>query len=770
MTNTHWRLIIKNATENDLRNYRAVAKNSTGTAQSEAQITRRVDDSEKPRIIEGLKKTRVKEDEEIKMSCRVSGKPQPDIQWLKNELPIQADGVHVEIIKDVENGIHKLIIHNAKPEDAGDISVKVTNIAGTETSKAKLAVEVEELQAPEFIQSLRDATVTEKQSTTFTVVVTGKPAPKVEWFKDGCTIHVDEQTRNEQTGTHTFTLKKIIISDSGVYSCKAINKVGVAETKANFKVEENVEAPKFTDGLKSIEIKATESATMSVTVTGKPEPTVEWFKDDWPVQIDNQHIILNKDSQGHHELIINKAICKDAGIYLAKAVNKVGKVETQAKFSVIEEMETPKFITLLYPLEVPESETTEFSVVVTGKPEPKVEWLKDGRPIQIDNEHFITKQDSQGRHSLTVKNANVGDAGIYSAKAVNQAGRDETMAKFGVIEDVEVPHFTKELNELELREGVNAKLECTVVGKPVPKVQWFRDGNPINIDNSHFVSKTEENGHHILIVNNARTSDAGTYTCKAVNKAGKAETEADLLFPKYILERTKEEEIQPFFIQKLESKTVKKGEQVELECKINKESKPEIQWFLNDKLIDLTTKQNLIVEKLDDGTIKLKILSTLKEEIGVYKCEAVNKVGKAETSATLKYAQEIEIKAESESSMIHFIQELVDQEVVEGFIANFECQLDQVSAKLPGLRLDWYKDGANISVNIDQFNAKIEQFDNGIQKLQISNAKFEHLGMIRCQATDSLNGSSIWTEARLSVTGTYFDQYALKASVYLQKN
>lgn len=59
-TNTHWRLVIKEAQASDLREYRAVATNSAGQATSSATIREKQPDAEKPKILDGLKQTKVK--------------------------------------------------------------------------------------------------------------------------------------------------------------------------------------------------------------------------------------------------------------------------------------------------------------------------------------------------------------------------------------------------------------------------------------------------------------------------------------------------------------------------------------------------------------------------------------------------------------------------------------------------------------------------------------------------------------------------------------
>jgi predicted DNA-binding antitoxin AbrB/MazE fold protein len=269
-------------------------------------------------------------------------------------------------------------------------------------------------------------------------------------------------------------------------------------------------------------------------------------------------------------LIVQNATLRDAGNYTCQAKNKAGQCVTQSQLGVVEQLEAPKFVDGLKPVEIKEGETAKMSVQVDSKPAPKIQWFKDGQPVQIDGVHLMTTDDGSGKHELIIKDAKNSDAGTYSCKAVNKAGSAETRANFGVIEELEVPKFVDGLKPVEIKEGETAKMSIEVTGKPEPEIQWNKDGKPVQIDNVHTIIKDEGKGQQSLIVKDANLSDAGTYTCKAINKAGQAETSASLKFPtETVVESIKEGQIQPIFTKKLEPQTVKEGETVEMRCQVN---------------------------------------------------------------------------------------------------------------------------------------------------------------------------------------------------------
>lgn len=62
-------------------------------------------------------------------------------------------------------------------------------------------------------------------------LVSGKPKPDVEWFKEGEPIKAGEEVQiYEEDGIHCLWLKKACLWDSGSYSCAAFNPKGQTST------------------------------------------------------------------------------------------------------------------------------------------------------------------------------------------------------------------------------------------------------------------------------------------------------------------------------------------------------------------------------------------------------------------------------------------------------------------------------------------------------------------------------------------------------------
>ncbi|KAF9799035.1 hypothetical protein SFRURICE_017750, partial [Spodoptera frugiperda] len=138
---------------------------------------------------------------------------------------------------------------------------------------------------PRFMENLQ-AVLTEEGLVSFECKVVGFPTPVLSWFKDGQELKPGDVY--QLTGTNSL----------GSYCCIARNCMGQASSSAELTVEDiqnqlneeeklqlfsKNQAPKFIQGLKSIEAKIDEPFRFTVKVAIPPEPSVLWYRDDQPV-------------------------------------------------------------------------------------------------------------------------------------------------------------------------------------------------------------------------------------------------------------------------------------------------------------------------------------------------------------------------------------------------------------------------------------------------------------------------------------------------------
>ena len=178
----------------------------------------------------------------------------------------------------------------------------------------------------------------------------------MDWYKGselledaGHVVIVDE----EDGETFTLALEETSVEDSGTYKCVATNKAGSVMCTATLKVlgpsgqktissdagpsgisSQEVLSPYFEEPQQDIVYDVGEGDTVGfkLHVHGKPEPEVEWFKDDDKLSEEkNYHI--TKDGE-KHELRLQNMTIEDSGIYKCIASNEEGMDERTFKLDV----------------------------------------------------------------------------------------------------------------------------------------------------------------------------------------------------------------------------------------------------------------------------------------------------------------------------------------------------------------------------------------------------------------------------------------------------
>ena len=140
----------------------------------------------------------------------------------------------------------------------------------------------------------------------------------------------------------------------------------------------------------------------------------------------------------------------------------------------------------------------ELYCIFSGCPTPRVVWLKDDdQSIKFDER---VHQNPAG-NIINFKSVTFEDAGDYEC-IVNE--KFHHTFHMDVLQE---PAFTIELKSLNATVGQNIDVKCEAIGKPAPKIQWTRNGNPISVTDG-------------LNLGRASLNDTGNYGCTAKNDAG----------------------------------------------------------------------------------------------------------------------------------------------------------------------------------------------------------------------------------------------------------
>ncbi|KAL1245317.1 Kettin-like protein, partial [Trichinella spiralis] len=666
---------------------------------------------QKPIFEQPLCDIQVAENQNVRFDVRISGRPYPNIQWLKNGVLLQ-HGHRCKLLSS-QNDLNTLIIYMATVEDSGTYTCVATNESGQAQCSCELTVKAHSQgSAAHFTEKFNSLIVHPGDSVELKCSAVGQPRPTYHWYKDDEELIPGQcpyDIVNMPNGTR-LRINNVRLDDSGCFQCNAVNMYGTAIHKAPVKVQ-----------MKS----------SSQQITPFPRGSTS-----------DQALIASATP----ELATIRHRQRAAGLSNA------------AWFVEAASAEPPKIIGLSADhLSLLEGQLAH--VEVRFQPENdqnlKVVWFKDDLPLEQKARLMFNIE--AGRASFDIDYVQLSDGGLYKCLVVNQKGKAEATFTISVTELPEVdfneshnyrenvsskvrPNFVHELKNVEIVEGRSVRFEAKLVPTRDPSLQvdWFFNGQPLRLGNR--VKMLQEFGLVSLCISAVSVADAGVYTCRAKNLIGVSESSATLIVKTYEIGNYKnadntrgyiadvdiadvEEDSckMPCFEVNLRGGTVKEGGRILLDGKVSPARDPymRIDWFKDGKPLKLA---NRIKMQYDFGFVSLCINPTYHEDSGVYVCKASNRVGVAESSAEICCAGDdsIELRTQHADSLqriqriegqeVHigpyiedrpeevmsiekprFTKHLSNAEISEGQTAHFDGRL--LPFNDPKMSVNWFRNG-----------------------------------------------------------------------------
>lgn len=253
-------LIIKEVFPEDAGSFTCVAKNSAGSASTTTElvveqstsdheftyISRKSvsKESSLADILEGIPPTFfqkpnahcIPEYSTVEIDCGMIALPEPHIIWYrKGRILNSNDNVTIKTTSKGPKYHSTLRIENIQKIQEGDYEIVARNTEGESRISCSIKVIPEGKQAPEIIEPLVSKTIRKKEPITMRTVITGNPAPTVEWFKNKEPIEASLIEHDEHT--YTYTIEKASLTDAAEYTVRASNPLGSTETKSYLSVQ-----------------------------------------------------------------------------------------------------------------------------------------------------------------------------------------------------------------------------------------------------------------------------------------------------------------------------------------------------------------------------------------------------------------------------------------------------------------------------------------------------------------------------------------------------
>ena len=189
----------------------------------------------------------------------------------------------------------------------------------------------------------------------------------------------------------------------------------------------------------------------------------------------------------------------------------------------------------------------------------------------------------------------------------------------------------------------------------------------------------------------------------------------------------------PKFVVRLLDQDFREGENLHLDCLVEGDSPIKINWFFNDQPIKPDDDENIEIYR-ESGVCSMEIISTVKQNRGIYKCVATNFFGSDETSCGLTFIKPVEYEEipKKDEEMV-FYEQLKDQVVELNSEVFLDCSVRNIRKSD---RVEWYFNSEFIE---PRRNSNIEIFtEMGICSLQIRQMKIELQGFYSCKVRNIL--------------------------------
>ncbi|KAI3371148.1 hypothetical protein L3Q82_023779, partial [Scortum barcoo] len=564
----------------------------------------------------------------ITMSCRARASPPATYKWTVNgtEIDFNAEDSHYSLA-----GGNLVISNPIKMQHVGKYSCSATNVYGTVISReASVHFGYLDLFSSEERHSVQ---VKEGQGA---VLLCAPPLHypaelSFRWILNEFPTFIPlDKRRFVSQITGNLYISKVDSSDSGNYSCiassQSISKSvfsnyipliplaerGTRKYPADLKV-------KFPDTTALVG----QNITLECFALGNPVPEIHWKKLDG--QLSPNHEVR---MAGAHLHLYNVQF-EDDGTYECEAVNSKGKDFHTARVSV---EAFPEWVEHIRSAEKDLSSDYTMSCIASGKPKPRIRWLKNGELLD--------------RKEMSFSHLTFGDSGMYQCIAENHHGVIYANAELRVFACAPTFEHNPVKRVLAAKNG-RAVIECRPKAAPKPTFSWSKDTELLS--NSSRVFIWEDGSLEIL---NVTRADEGRYTCFAENDRGKANSTGSLLVTgKFQLMNLLNLinnclHASVVFFQSKSTKItlapsnadIKVGENAWMQCAASHDPSLDITfiWSLDGRVIDLY-KESQYFERTPNGSSngELLIKNAQLNHAGHYTCTAQTPIDNVTASAHL---------------------------------------------------------------------------------------------------------------------------------------
>ncbi|XP_043801780.1 Down syndrome cell adhesion molecule-like protein Dscam2 isoform X30 [Apis laboriosa] len=647
------------------------------------------------------------------VECQARGNPQPDIIWVRADGSAVGDVPGLRQVlpngnlvfppfraEDYRQEVHAQVYSCLARSPAGSVHSRDVNVRAVVTQPYQPEI------LTEYVIRGNSAILKCSIPSYIAEFVTVEA-----WIREDGEVYIPEDPAVGQHDGKYLVLPsgELHIRDVGpedgykTYQCRTKHRLTgetrLSATKGRLVITEPVgsKAPAFAGDqkLSLLVRRANTDVSLPCNAQGHPTPVYRWYKfiegssRRQPVQL-NERV-----RQVSGTLIIREARVEDSGKYLCIVNNSVGG----------ESVETVLTVTAPLGAEIePSTQTIDFGRPATftcnvrGNPIKTVSWLKDGKPLGLEEA------------VLRIESVKKEDKGMYQCFVRNDQESAQATAELKLGGRFEPPQIRQAFAEETLQPGPSMFLKCVASGNPTPEITWELDGKRLsNTERLQVGQYVTVNGDVVshLNISSTHTNDGGLYKCIAASKVGSAEHSARLNV--YGLP----------FIRHMDKKAIVAGETLRVTCPVAGYPIESIVWERDTRVLPINRKQKVF----PNGTLIIENVERMSDQ-ATYTCVARNAQGYS-ARGTL----EVQVMVPP-----RWILEPTDKAFAQGSDARVECKADG----FPKPQVTWKKAAGDTPG--DYTDLKLSNPDISVEDgtLSINNIQKTNEGYYLCEAVNGI--------------------------------
>ncbi|XP_065938801.1 muscle M-line assembly protein unc-89 isoform X1 [Magallana gigas] len=179
------------------------------------------------------------------------------------------------------------------------------------------------------------------------------------------------------------------------------------------------------------------------------------------------------------------------------------------------------------------STSTACNLAIRDDPKPKPSVTYAGK---VSDKGDNSEDEEVHLYKLRIHDAKAEDAGRWRCEVEDKYGSASSSCNLMLdpYNRPSRPKFVTYLKDQKVEEGFSVKFQCVVTGNPVPRIEWYKDMEPVSKSSFVYTSYRGDGTASLQLFSPVADRDNGTYRCVARNSEGSSYSEAILTIHKQI--------------------------------------------------------------------------------------------------------------------------------------------------------------------------------------------------------------------------------------------